>query len=225
MNASASPDARLPIVVFASGRGSNFKALLDARDRIGIDVRALISDRRTAPVLAIAEAANIPIVALRPRDFPDRASFDHALFERAAEFKPELIVLAGFMRVIDTSIVQAWRGRMINIHPSLLPNYPGLRTHERALANGDAMHGASVHFVTPELDGGPVISHVAMPVVSSDTPETLAARLLPLEHRLLVATVERFAQQRIAIGHNGVEVDGKPLRAPLRLNNEGHWIA
>jgi phosphoribosylglycinamide formyltransferase 1 len=224
MTASASPDARLPIVVFASGRGSNFKALLDARDTIGIDVRALVCDRRTAPVLAIAEAANIPTVALRPRDFPDRGSFDRALFARAEEFKPDLIVLAGFMRVIDTAIVEAWRGRMINIHPSLLPKHPGLRTHERALANGDAMHGASVHFVTPELDGGPVISQCALPIVAGDTSETLAARLLPLEHRLLVATVEGFAQRRIVLAENGVEVDGKHRSVPMQLSSDGRCI-
>jgi phosphoribosylglycinamide formyltransferase-1 len=211
------------ILVFASGRGSNFAALADAQQRgaLPISICALFSDKRTAPALLLAEKAGVAALALAPRDFPDRASFDRAMFARAADFAPDLIVLAGYMRVIDTAVIQDWHGRVINIHPSLLPKYPGLRTHARALEAGDAGHGSSVHYVTAELDGGPVIAQVEMPILDRDTPESLAARLLPLEHRLLVATVGLIAQRRVALGAHGVEFDGGRLAAPLLLDDEG----
>lgn len=228
MTASTSPDAAkaFRVVVFASGRGSNFAALLNAQknDALPVEICALLSDKRTAPALSIAEDAGVPVIALRPRDFPDRLSFDTALFARAADFKPELIVLAGFMRVIETSIVEQWRGRMINIHPSLLPKYRGLRTHERAIEAGDAIHGASVHYVTPELDGGPVISQVRLPILKGESPVDLAARLLPLEQRLLTATVRLIAQRRIELGPDGVKVDGNAIAAPLRFDADGSLL-
>jgi phosphoribosylglycinamide formyltransferase-1 len=207
------------VVVLASGRGSNFAALLDAQHRgeLPVRIRALLSDKPAAPALARAREAGIDAVALSAADFPDRAAFDRALFARVAEFHPDLIVLAGYMRVIDTAVVDAWRARIINIHPSLLPKFPGLRTHARALEAGDSMHGASVHFVTGELDGGPVFAQVEMPILAGDTPEALARRLLPLEHRLLVASVDLIARGHIVLGSSGVELDGVPLAAPLRL--------
>ena len=211
------------VVVLASGRGSNFAALLDAQRRgeLPIRLRALLSDRPAADALARARKAGIDAVALSPADFPDRATFDRALFARAAAYTPDLIVLAGYMRVIDTGVVNQWHGRMINIHPSLLPKYPGLHTHARALEAGDRVHGASVHFVTAQLDGGPVIAQVEMPILSDDSPATLAARLLPLEHRLLVASVDLIARGRIALGRDGVEFEGVPLATPLRLQIDG----
>lgn len=211
------------VVTFASGRGSNFAALLAAQQggQLPIELCALLSDKRTAPALGIAENAGIETVALRPRDFPDRVTFDRAIFARAAAFEPDLIVLTGYMRVIDTSVVEPWVGRMINIHPSLLPKYPGLQTHRRAIEAHDAVHGASVHFVTAELDGGPVIAQVDLAVHADDTSETLAARLLPLEHRLLVATVGLIAQRRVTLGARGVEFDGTVLTTPLRLGSDG----
>ena len=211
------------VVVLASGRGSNFAALLDAQRQaaVPIRIRALLSDKPAAPALARAREAGIDAVALSAADFPDRAAFDRALFVRVAEFQPDLIVLAGYMRVIDTAVVDAWRARIINIHPSLLPKFPGLRTHARALEAGDSMHGASVHFVTGELDGGPVFAQVEMPILAGDTPEALARRLLPLEHRLLVASVDLIARGHIVLGSSGVELDGVPLAAPLRLQIDG----
>jgi phosphoribosylglycinamide formyltransferase-1 len=210
---------RLRVVVLASGRGGTFAALLAAQQdgRLPIEIVALLSDKRTARVLTVAESAGIATVALRPRDYPDRASFDRALFARVADFTPDLVVLAGYMRVIDSSVVGQWRGRMINLHPSLLPKYPGLQTHERALAAGDDLHGASVHYVTAELDGGPLIAQVRMPVVAGDTAETLAARLRPLERQLLVRVVELISQGRLALGAATVEFDGHALVAPLRI--------
>jgi phosphoribosylglycinamide formyltransferase-1 len=210
---------RLRVAVLASGRGGTFAALLAAQKdgRLPIEIVALLSDKRMARALTIAESAGIATVALRPRDYPDRASFDRALFARAADFAPDLIVLAGYMRVIDSSVVGEWRGRMINLHPSLLPNYPGLQTHERVLAGGDNLHGASVHYVTAELDGGPLIAQVRMPVIAGDTAETLAARLRPLERQLLVRVVELITQRRLALGPSTVEFDGQALAAPLQI--------
>lgn len=215
--------ARHRVVVFASGRGSNFAALAEAqrRDELPIEVVALLSDKPAAQALARARATEVEAVALKPRDYASRADFDHAIFDRAAQFAPDLIVLAGFMRIIDPAVVEQWRGRMINIHPSLLPKYPGLQTHQRAIDAGDTEHGASVHFVTAELDGGPVIAQVSLQVTRGDSPESLAARLLPLEHRLLVATTGLIAGGEIALDGNVVVRNGKPLAAPLHLDTDG----
>lgn len=214
---------RLRIVVLASGRGSNFAALHAAQRRgeLALDIRALLCDRVTAPALAIARDAGIDAIALRPRDHADRAAFDQALFARVADPNPDLVVLAGYMRLIDAAVVDAWRGRMINIHPSLLPQYPGLYTHQRALDAGDVMHGASVHFVTAELDGGPVIAQSQLPILAGDSARSLAARLLPLEHRLLVATIKLLAQGKIALQGNRVACDGEVLATPLLLDESG----
>jgi phosphoribosylglycinamide formyltransferase 1 len=211
------------IVVFASGRGSNFAALLAAQRRgeLPVSIRALLSDKAKAAALDIARNADIPTIALSPRDYPDRANFDRAMFARAAELQPDLIVLTGYMRVIDTSVIEQWRGKVINIHPSLLPKYPGLQTHQRALDAGDARHGASVHFVTAELDGGPVITQIKLPIQPGDTAESLAARLLPLEHRLLIATVDLIARGRVALGAEGITFDGRPQHTPLQFNESG----
>jgi len=210
---------RLRVAVLASGRGGTFAALLDAQQdgRLPIEIVALLSDKRTARALTIAESAGIATVALRPRDYPDRTSFDRALFARVADFAPDLVVLAGYMRVIDSSVVGEWRGRMINLHPSLLPEYPGLQTHERVLAAGDKLHGASVHYVTAELDGGPLIAQVRMPVDADDTAETLAARLRPLERQLLIRVVDLISQGRLALGPKTVELDGQGLAAPIQI--------
>jgi phosphoribosylglycinamide formyltransferase-1 len=209
------------VVVLASGRGSNFAALIDAQNRgeLPMRIRALLSDKRMAPALLLAENSGVEAIALAPREFADRASFDRALFARAAAFEPDLIVLAGYMRVIDSAVIGPWRGKVINIHPSLLPKYPGLHTHARVLDAGDAVHGASVHFVTAELDGGPVISRVELPVLAGDTPESLAERLLHLEHRLLIATVGLIARGRVALGTHAVQYDGHELTNPLRLED------
>lgn len=213
------------VIVFASGRGTNFAALLQAQQQgiLPIRLRALLSDRPAAPAVAIARDAGIPTVTLAPAEYPDRASFDRAIFVHAAKFSPDLIVLAGFMRVIDSKVIAPWQGKIINIHPSLLPKYPGLYTHRRALEAGDATHGASVHFVTAELDGGPLIAQVELPVLAGDTSKSLASRLLPLEHRLLTASVDQIARGRIAFWGNGVEFDGTALTTPLRLNAEGEF--
>ncbi len=209
----------LRIVVLASGRGSNLGALIAAQREpdARFEIVLVAGDRPEAQALRLAEAAGIATLALDPRGYADRASFDADLFARVAAHAPDLVVLAGFMRILDPGVLAPWVGRAINIHPSLLPKYRGLKTHERAIAAGDTTHGASVHFVTPELDGGPVIAQVELAVEAGDTAATLATRLLPLEHRLLAVTVDAFAQGRVALAGDGVRCDGRPLAAPLRL--------
>ncbi|MBS0582509.1 MAG: phosphoribosylglycinamide formyltransferase [Proteobacteria bacterium] len=219
--------ALFSLAVLCSGRGSNLQALIDATSTGTLPARiaAVCSDKPNCTALTRARQAGIATRSLRQRDFPDRAAFDRALFADAAQFAPDLIVLAGYMRIIDPAVVAQWQGRMINIHPSLLPKYPGLRTHQRAIDAGDAEHGASVHYVSAELDGGPVIAQAALPVVAGDTAETLAARLLPLEHHLLVATARLIATGDIALEGGRVVRDGRPLPAPLRLAVDGKLVA
>jgi len=213
----------LRVAVLASGRGSNLQALIDARARGVLDVEfaGVFSDRATAHALDRAREAGIPAMALSPKSHATRVAFDAALFAAVDAVQPQLIVCAGYMRILDDSVVAARPGRMINIHPSLLPRHRGLRTHEAVLAAGEREHGASVHFVTPELDGGPVLAQVRMDVRDGDTPATLAQRLLPLEHALLVASVALFAQGRVALAGNNVALDGRALAAPLALTAGG----
>lgn len=219
---SASPETPR-LVVFASGRGSNFLALVDAirGGRLPARIAALFSDRPGCAAVAAARELGIPVVALRPRDFAERAGFDRALFAGLAAFEPDLLVLAGFLRILDPAVLEPWAGRVVNIHPSLLPLYPGLDTHRRAIAAGDARHGASVHFVGAELDAGPVIAQASIAITPDDTPETLAARLLQEEHRLLPAVVALIARGRIALRGAAVHLDGRPLAQPLQLHEAG----
>ncbi len=215
--------ARLRIAVLASGRGSNLQALLDAQHdgRLPTEIVLVASDKAHAPALRRAEEAGIATLALDPKGYPNRAAFDADLFARIAAHAPDLIVLAGFMRILAPAALAPWAGRIINIHPSLLPKYRGLHTHQRALDAGDTVHGASVHFVTAELDGGPVIAQAEIPVVAGDTADRLAERLLEHEHRLLAASVALIAAGRIALTEAGVLHDGHPLRVPLRLASDG----
>ncbi len=213
----------LRVAVLVSGRGSNLAALIAARrdGTLPIDIVLVASDKPEAPALRYAEGAGIATLALDPRSYPDRAGFDNDFLARVDAYSPDLLVLAGFMRILDPAALASWIGRAINIHPSLLPKHRGLRTHERALAAGDARHGASVHFVTTELDGGPVIAQTEIPVIADDTAAMLAARLLPREHRLLVACVGLFADRRVALDGALVRVDERALTAPLRLDTDG----
>jgi phosphoribosylglycinamide formyltransferase 1 len=211
----------LRIAVLASGRGSNFAALLAARDRGELPVEFVLvaSDKANAGALQLAQMAGIPTLVLDPSDYTERRDYDFALFDRVAASKPDLLVLAGFMRIIDGDALKPWVGRMINIHPSLLPKYRGLHTHRRAIKAGDAEHGASVHYVTAELDGGPVIAQTVLQIEAGDNENTLAERLLPLEHQLLPAVVALIAADRLALSESGVTFDNEPLRKPLRIQN------
>lgn len=213
----------LRIAVLASGRGSNLAALLAARARgeLAADFVLVASDKANAGALQLAEEAGVPTLVLEPKAYPDRRAFDIELFARVAASGADLIVLAGFMRILDGEALAPWVGRMLNIHPSLLPKYRGLHTHRRALEAGDLEHGASVHFVTAELDGGPVLAQAVLPIEPGDDEHRLALRLLPLEHRLLPAVVALIAEGRLGWREGGPRLDGVPLAAPLRLGPHG----
>lgn len=212
------------VALLASGRGSNLQAVIDAIEagELPVEIVGVFSDRPDAPALQRARAAGIATIAIRPRDFATRLEHDAALFARIDAVQPDLIVCAGYMRLVSEPSVEAHRGRMINIHPSLLPAFKGLRTHEQALEAGAPVHGASVHYVTPELDGGPVIAQARVPVLADDDAAALGARVLEREHPLLVATLRLLAGGRVGLGDAGVEFDSKPLAAPLQLDAAGH---
>jgi len=208
----------LRVAALASGRGSNLAALIAARDsgRLPVEFTLVGSDKAQAGALAIAAAAGIPTVSLSPKDYATRADFDAALFGRVADSGADLLVLAGYMRIVDAAVVSAWEGRAINVHPSLLPKYRGLHTHRRCLDAGDTEHGASVHFVTAELDGGPVVAQARIPVHAGDTEADLAERLLIEEHKLLPAVVGAIASGRLGWA-GGPVFDGRALDRPLDL--------
>jgi phosphoribosylglycinamide formyltransferase-1 len=214
---------RLRITVLVSGSGSNLQALIDAcaAGRLDADIIHVISNVAAARGLQRARDAGIRSSVLEHGAFADRSEFDAALARLAAEDEPDLVVLAGFMRIIGTPMLDPFRGRMINLHPSLLPRYRGTDTYQRALDAGDPEHGASIHFVTEELDGGPVIAQVVIPILPGDDAVTLAARLGPMEHRLVVATVGLFAGHRVECIDATVRVDGGVLAQPLRLRDDG----
>lgn len=209
----------LRVAVLVSGRGSNLSALIHAigNGELPVEIVVVGSNRIEAHALRRAEEAGIATFALDPAGHADRAAYDREFFARVAEHAPDLVVLAGFMRVIDPAALAPWAGRMINIHPSLLPKYTGLKTHARALAAGDARHGASVHYVTAELDGGPVIAQIDLAIEPGDTPDTLATRLLPLEHRLLRQCVAWIASGKVALVGERVHVDGVAQTSPTLL--------
>ena len=212
-------DALPRLAVLASGRGSNLQAILDATadGRLEARVVGVFGDRPKAFALERARDAGITARALRPRDFAGRDEFDAALFAEVAAVAPDFIVCAGYMRLLGATALAPWAGRIINIHPSLLPDFKGLDTHARALAAGVSEHGASVHFVTADLDGGPVIAQARVPVLPADDVDALSARVLALEHPLMVATLGLLCAGRIRLHGTCVELDGQPLDAPLQL--------
>ena len=189
------------IVVLISGQGSNLRALLEAH--LPCQVAAVISNRAEAPGLAIARQQGIATEVVAHRDYPDRMSFDAALATRIEHYQPDLVVLAGFMRILTPQFVAHYHGRLINIHPSLLPAYSGLDTHARALHDGVKIHGCTVHFVTSDLDHGPIIIQAAVPVLMHDTAATLAARVLGQEHRIYPQAVRWFCNDRIVLTAEG----------------------
>ncbi len=191
---------KLPVVILLSGRGSNLRAIAEAaRGDLPIEIRAVISNRPDAPGLVYARESGLPTAVLSHTQFPDRAAYDNALQKLIDRHAPELVLLAGFMRVLTPQFVAHYKGRMLNIHPSLLPAFPGLRTAERALEAGGREHGASVHFVTEEVDGGPVVLQAKVPVLPGDTAETLNARVLKQEHRIYPQAIRWFAEGRLKL--------------------------
>lgn len=199
------------IVVLISGRGSNMQALLDAR----LPVSAVISNRADADGLRVAAERGVATCVVEHGAFPTRDAFDAALAAQVDRFAPRLVVLAGFMRVLTAAFVEHYRGRLLNVHPSLLPAFPGLDTHARALAAGVKLHGCTVHFVTAELDHGPIVIQAAVPVQPGDTPQKLAARVLRQEHLIYPRAVRWFLEDRLVITQGIVNVKGNDAQLVL----------
>lgn len=212
--------ASLPVVVLISGSGSNLQALIDGAGReLPISIRAVISNEVGAFGLERARRAGVEALILSHKDFPSRDAYDRALAALVDGFRPGLIVLAGFMRILTPAFVTRFHGRMFNIHPSLLPKFRGLHTHRRALEAKETVHGASVHFVTEKLDGGPVVLQARVPVKPGDDPEVLAARVLQQEHRIYPQVVRWFAQGSLRLGEDGIpRLNGQVLDQPLLLD-------
>ncbi len=206
------------IVILVSGRGSNMQAILEAK--LPLNVAAVISNKADAPGLEIARRHGVATQALNHRDYPDRESFDRAMAAIIDGHGADLVVLAGFMRILSPWFVEYYRRRLINIHPSLLPSFTGLDTHARALAEGVKIHGCTVHFVTDELDRGPIVVQAAVPVYPDDSEAALAARVLEQEHRIYPAALRWFAEDRLEFRANGgvalkgAAADGQALCSP-----------
>lgn len=209
---------RVRVVILISGRGTNMQALVRAvqDEHLPVEIVAVLSNRADAGGLAWAQTQGLQTQVLSHRDHDSRTAFDAALQARLSELAPDFILLAGFMRVLGPELTHHFAGRIINIHPSLLPAFPGLHTHAQALAQGVQWHGCSVHFVTPILDHGPIIAQGVIPVLANDTPDTLAARLLPVEHAIYAQVLRWLAQGSIRLLADGrVEIPGQPHRAWL----------
>lgn len=196
------------IVILISGRGSNMEALIAARDagQLPVNIAAVISNRPDAKGLETAARAGITAHFIDHKAFAGREAFDAALAECIDQFNPDLVVLAGFMRILSEGFVRHYAGRLMNIHPSLLPSFPGLHTHQRALEEGVRIHGCTVHFVTPTLDHGPVIIQAAIPVLDGDTEESLAARILVQEHKVYPQAIRWFAEDKLTLENGRVRL-------------------
>ncbi len=201
------------VVVLISGNGSNLQALIDASLTANFKIVAVVSNNPTAFGLERAKQAEIPALVIDHCGFPDRVSFDTALISAIDEYRVDLVVLAGFMRILSPLFVQHYAGRVLNIHPSLLPNYPGVNTHQRVLQAGDKVHGATVHFVTEDLDGGPVIAHAKVDVSAEDSAQTLAEKVHTKEHSLYPQVVAWFASHRLHMENGQALLDDNVLPA------------
>lgn len=215
----------LKAAVLISGTGSNLKTLIDAiaANSLDLNIVRVVSNRASAPGLNHATAASIPVSVVSHADFPDRQAHDAAVSEVLQQSEAELIILAGYMRILGEDFTSRHNGRMINLHPSLLPLYKGVDTYSRVLRSGDTETGASIHFVTAGLDSGPVISQVKMPVLPGDDASALKARLGPLEHKLLKATVGLFCNREIAYRQGAVLYRGRKTTQPLQLKPDGSF--
>ena len=207
----------LPAAILFSGTGSNLVAIAAkvASGHLPLDLRLAASDRADAPGLARAAEFGIPTAAFPTRDYDSRAAHEQALGDAIDSCGARLVILAGYLRIFEPGFVARYAGRLINLHPSLLPAYPGLHTHERALAAGETMHGSSIHFVTSELDGGPLIAQARVAVRGGDTPDTLGARVRAAEHVLYPAVLEWYARGWLTLAGDVVHLHGLPLAAPV----------
>jgi len=189
------------IIILLSGNGTNLQAIIDAD--LPVNIAAVISDNHDAYGLQRADSAGIPTFVVPSTDYNDRQSYDHALRECIDPLQPQLILLSGFMRILTPDFVNAYKNKIINIHPSLLPKYPGLKTYQQAIDNGDAEHGTTIHYVTPELDDGPIIAQRRIAIQSDDTSETLKQRTQAVEHCLFPEVIKWFAEGRMKITERG----------------------
>jgi phosphoribosylglycinamide formyltransferase-1 len=221
--------SRLPIVVLISGNGSNLQAIIDAVNNpsnnpdqkpLPVDIKLVISSKRNAFGLERAQRAGIPTALLEDTDYETREDYDRALQMLIDEQHPKLVVLAGFMRILSEGFVNHYQDRLINIHPSLLPEYRGLKTHQRAIEAGDKEHGATVHFVTPELDDGPLVLQAKVPVLADDTVETLKQRVLEKEHIIYPLVIRWIAESRLTVKNHRLVFDSSPLDQPLQYSPE-----
>lgn len=217
MSQGISPASPLPIVILISGYGSNLQAIIDAahNGELPVEIRGAISNRPNAYGLLRAREAGIPTRIINNAAYTNRASFDHALHAAIDSFQPALVVLAGFMRILGPDLINRYQGRMMNIHPSLLPAYTGLNTHQRVLDAREKEHGASVHFVTDELDSGPVIIQARIKVTPDDNASSLATKVQTLEHRIYPLAIKWFAEGRVELTDNKILMDKKPLTTPV----------
>jgi len=217
----STPAAPLPLAVLISGRGSNMLAIARAcaEGRIGARIVSVISDRSDAAGIQAAASLGLVTQVLEARGLP-RAEFETQLAAALEASGAQLVALAGFMRILSAAFVQGWAGRLLNIHPSLLPSYPGLQTHRRVLAAAEREHGASVHYVTEELDGGPLICQGRLRVAPEQSEAALSARVHRLEHRIYPMVIGLLAEGRIALAGSTVLLDGRPLAAPLQVTEE-----
>jgi len=197
------------IVILISGRGSNMQAIIRAaaEEKWPVRIAAVISNRPLASGLQVAAEAGIPVVVVDHQEYANRDAFDAALSVAIDQFAPDLVLLAGFLRILTTEFVEHYRGRMLNIHPSLLPSFPGLATHRQALSAGVKVHGATVHFVTPDLDHGPIVAQAQVPVLDDDTEASLAARVLEQEHIIYPRAVRHFIEGRLRLENGRVVQD------------------
>lgn len=215
-----SPNSRLRVAILISGRGSNMQALIEdcARPDSPAEIALVVANKPDAGGLARAGAAGIATAVVSHRTFADRAAFEAEIESKLRAAGIQLICLAGFMRILSDEFVAAWRDRMINIHPSLLPSFRGLDTHARALAAGVRFHGCSVHFVRPEMDTGPIIVQAAVPIDSGDTPDSLAARVLSAEHRIYPLALRWIAEGRVRVENERAIVEGAVTASDLLIN-------
>jgi len=229
MSDRSQPTYRLPIVVLISGNGSNLQAIIDAitnpsttnnETPLPVEIKAVISSKKNAFGLERADRAGITTILLEDTDYETREDYDRALRLAIDEFEPKLVVLAGFMRILSEDFVNHYQDRLTNIHPSLLPKYRGLNTHQRAIDAGETEHGTTVHFVTPELDNGPLILQAKVPVLPDDTAETLKIRVLEKEHQIYPLVLRWIAESRLTVNQNQLNFDSKPLDQPLQFSAE-----
>jgi len=218
---------RLNLVVLISGSGSNLQAIIDAiaARKLHANIKAVISNRPDVKGLQRARDANIPAITLDHKNFASREDFDRQLIQEIDQHQPDLIVLAGFMRILTDEFVEHFKGRMLNIHPSMLPEFRGLNTHQRAIEAGVKQHGVTVHYVSNELDGGPLVLQAIINVTQNDTPETLQQRIHQQEHIIYPLVIEWVAQQRLEMIDQQVYLDRQQLEGPAKWINNQLYIS